>query len=62
MAKPVHGRVQSVIEIDERTASPKLLLKLISGDDLAGPPDESLQDLQRLSLKPHTDPVLVQLA
>jgi hypothetical protein len=51
-----------VIEIDKRTAFPKLLLKLIPADDLTGLPDESTQDLQWLSLKPHANPVLVQLA
>jgi hypothetical protein len=51
-----------VFEIDERTVFPEFLLKLISGDDLTGLPDESHQDLQRLSLKPQTNLVLAQLA
>ncbi len=41
-----------MLEIDERTAFPKVLLKLIPGDDLTGLPDESRQDLQRLTLQP----------
>ena len=51
-----------MIEIDEGATFPKLLLKFISGDDLAGLPDENRQDLQWLSLEPHANPVLVQLA
>jgi hypothetical protein len=51
-----------VIEIDERTTFPKVLLKLIPGDDLTGLPDEGRQNLQRLSFHPHTHPVFVQLA
>src|SRR5207248_605858 len=62
LAQPVHGRVQSVLKIDERTACPKLLLKLVPGDHLARLPDESRQNLQRLSLKPKVNSMLVQLA
>ena len=51
-----------MIEIDEGTSCPKLLLKLLSGDDLTGLPDESRQDLQRLSLNPHSNAMLVQFA
>jgi hypothetical protein len=40
-----------MIEIDERAAWPKLLLKILSGDDLAGLPGEVRQDLQRLSFE-----------
>ena len=62
LAEPVHRRVQSVIEIDERTAFPKLLLELVPGDDLTGLPDERRQDLQRLSLQAHSNTVLAQFA
>jgi len=62
LAKPIHRRVQSMLEIDERAASPKLLLKLIPADNLTGAPDERNQDLQRLSLKPQTNSVLMQFA
>ena len=62
LAQPVHGRVQSMLEIDERAACPELLLNLIPGHELSGLPDQRPQDLQRLSLKPHTNSVLVQLA
>jgi hypothetical protein len=51
-----------MIEIDERTTFPKLLLKLISGDHLTVLPHENSQDLQRLSFQPHANSVLVQLA
>ena len=62
LAKSVHGGVESMIEIDECAALPKLLLKFIPSDDLTGPPYESRQNLQRLSLKPQTNPVLAQFA
>ena len=56
--KPVHRRVQSVIEIDECAGLPKLLLKLIPGDDPAGHTKQDFQDLPGLSVKPQTNAVL----
>src|SRR5205814_320559 len=43
LSQSVHRRVQSVVEIDERTVFPEIPLKLISGDGLTGLPDESNQ-------------------
>jgi len=51
-----------VIEIDERITGPKLLLKLFPGDDLTRLSDESRKNSQRLSLQPHTNSMLAQLA
>jgi hypothetical protein len=50
-----------MIEINERTALPKLLLEFVPGDH---PPrffQEDCQNLKRLSLQPHTGAVLGQL-
>ena len=50
-----------MVEIDEGTALPELLPEFISGDNLAGLPNEGSQELQRLSLKPYTDAMFPQL-
>jgi len=47
-----------VVEVDERAGFPKLLLKLVAGDNLAGHSNQSCQDLQGLPVKPQANTVL----
>jgi hypothetical protein len=49
-----------MIEVDERAALPKLLLKLISGDELTRAADESRQDFEWLPLQANANSVLGQ--
>jgi hypothetical protein len=49
-----------VLEIDEGTATPKLLVKFIASDQTAGLLEEEGKNSERLSLQPQPDTMLSQ--
>jgi hypothetical protein len=62
LTETVDGLVQTVIEVNEGVARPQLLQQLVARHDLAGPLDQSRQDLERLLAQPHADALLAQFA
>jgi hypothetical protein len=62
LTQPIHGRVQAVFEIDERTVVPEPLVKCFWRDDNPGLLDERDENLQRLALQSKTSAVLSQFS
>src|SRR5262249_25033907 len=52
--------VEAVLEIDERVASPKLLLQLLAGDDLARTLEQNLQNRQGLGVELDLQSILAE--
>ena len=48
VAQPANGRIQPVLEIDERFRRPQSLPQLVAGDELTGTIQQRLQQLKRL--------------
>ena len=58
----LNRRIQALVELDELVLGPEAVLELLSGDDLAGLLEQSLEDAERLVLQPHLHAALAQLA
>ena len=61
-AQPLDGRVQAVLEVDERACRPEALPELLSRHHFARPLEHHRENLERLILKPDADAALSQLA
>jgi hypothetical protein len=57
-AQAVHGRIEPAFKIAERLVRPEPAPHFLASDDFTRGFEKRLQDLQRLSLKPDSDPLL----
>ncbi len=62
LANLVDGRVQAVVEVDERVGGPELLLQLFARDHLARPLQQQSQHLKGLLLQAQLDAALAQFS
>ena len=62
VAHPPHGRVEAVLEIDERIVRPQALAKLVAGDQLTGTVQKGEEEPERLLRQNDVRAVGVQLA
>src|SRR3984885_16053206 len=60
LADFIHGRIQSVVEIDEYVRSPQQLFKLFSATRLACSPQKDREHLKRLWLQPDPNSTLAK--
>ncbi len=56
-----YGRVQTVLEIDERIGLPQPLAQFLASHDLTSPLDERKEDLTRVFLQANGSAIAVQL-
>src|SRR5215510_778172 len=62
LAQTIDGRVNAVVDVYKGVRRPKLLPKLLPGDDLAGMFQQKCKNLKRLLLELDLHPLLAQLA
>jgi hypothetical protein len=62
MPQPVHGNIQTVLEIDVRAVTPDLVAKLLARNELARMRQEGPKDLKRLSGKTNANAPFEKLA
>jgi hypothetical protein len=60
LPEPVHGGVQTMLEIPERATRPEVLLKFFTSDNLAWSGEKNRQNPQRLALQTYSHSMLAQ--
>ena len=61
-AEPLHGRIQAVLEVDERPLRPQPVPQLVTRHDVARTLEHQAEDFERLVLEAHARRSFPQLA